>query len=59
MAALTVPAEVTPATVARWFFAMALRSLHWDNSLHLLARLAPEAVKAVAREVLRQVQPTV
>ncbi|MFJ3723363.1 hypothetical protein ACIPYQ_12430 [Streptomyces sp. NPDC090045] len=56
-AALTALAEVTPAVVARRFLAMALRFLHWDNSLHLLARLAPEAVKALAREVLRQVQP--
>ncbi|WP_327417987.1 hypothetical protein [Streptomyces sp. NBC_01233] len=52
-AALTALAEVTPAPVARRFLAMALRSMHWTNSLHLLARLAPEAVKAIAGEVLR------
>ncbi|WP_406841870.1 tetratricopeptide repeat protein (plasmid) [Streptomyces sp. AHU1] len=51
--ALTALAEVTAPAVARRLLATALRSMPWDDGLHVLARLAPEAVHALAREVLR------
>ncbi|GAA3919262.1 hypothetical protein GCM10023084_81890 [Streptomyces lacrimifluminis] len=52
-AALTALAEVTAPAVARLLLATALRSMPWDDGLHVLARLAPEAVQAIAHEVLR------